>query len=314
MMRLGRLWQVWRGLWDGEEAPLPMVLVRIGLPLVFLYDLWEVWRMHLIVPLWGPGDAGGIGDPEHRTSIVEMYRFFPATVATTHSFFWILVLATACISVGFLTPLACIVSVLIQTQFSLVLSPADRGIDMMVRNVMCILAVSQAGRSFGIDAKLFGRKSIIPAWPRRLLVLQVAVMYFTAGIQKAAVAWWPWGGFSALFLILQDMAIARFPFAWLRELYPLTQLLTASTLVFEWGAGIVPLALWYRWTRTRPGWLRAQLNRVGFVVWWLPVGVFMHIGIFVSMHLGIFPTAMLSMYPALFHPDEIRAFARRFGR
>lgn len=313
MIRLKGAWVLWRSWWDGQESSLPMVLVRIGLPLVFLFDLWEVWRMHLIIPLWGPGDAGGMGDPEHRKTVVELYRMFPATVGTTRIAFWVLVGSTLSISLGFLTPLACVVSVLLQTQFSLILSPADRGIDMMIRNVLLILAFSQAGRNYGIDALLFGRREIVATWPRRLLVLQIVVMYFMAGVQKAAVAWWPWGGFSALFIILQDMAIARFPFAWLRDLYPLTQLMSASTMVFEWGAGLVPLAAWYRWTRTRPGWLRAQFNRVGFIYWWIPFGLFMHIGIFATMHLGIFPSAMLSMYPAFFHADEIRAFGRRWG-
>lgn len=308
---IGSAWRGWRGLWEGQESPLPLVFVRIVLPLVFLFDLFEVWRMHLIVPLWGPGSAGGIGDPEHRTTVVEMYRWFEPTVGTTKMFFWLLVGSTLSISVGFLTPLACVVSALVQTQFSLVLSPADRGIDMMIRNVMWILAFSGAGRQWSIDALLFGRRDWVAAWPRRVLILQVVVMYFTAGVQKAAVAWWPWGGFSALFLILQDMAIARFPFSWLKELYPLTQLLSAATMVFEWGAGLVPLAYWYRSTRTSGGWLRAQFNRVGLVVWWLPVGLFMHIGIFLAMQIGIFPAAMIAMYPAFFHADELRSWWRR---
>jgi hypothetical protein len=284
-----------------------MVLVRVGLPLTVLFDLWEVWRLHLILPLWGPGDAGGMGKPEQREKVAEIYRWFEPVVATTHGAFWLLVAANVAIMLGFCTPLACVAAVLIEAQFALVLPPADRGIDMMIRNVTLILAFAQAGRMYGLDAALFGHRDRVPAWPRRLLVLQLSVMYFAAGVQKAAVAWWPWGGFSALFLILQDMAIARFPFAWLAHLYPLTQLLTASTMVFEWGASLVPLAVWYRATRTRAGWLRAQLNRLGFVRLWLPFGLLMHLGIAATMQIGIFPWAMLAMYWAFFHPDELAA-------
>ncbi len=148
-------------------------------------------------------------------------------------------------------------------------------------------------------------------WEDVRAALQLVVMYWTAGIQKTAVAWWPWGGFSALYIVLQDMAVARLPFAWLKPLYPATQLLSAVTMAFEWLAVLVPLAHFFRWTRPRPGWLRAQFNRLDFVWWWLPLGVLMHLGIAATMQIGIFPWAMLAMVPAFFHPDEVaRAFRR----
>lgn len=313
MNRLRAWWRAWRALWDGDDDPLPLVVVRVVLPLVFLWDFYEVWRMHLVVPFWGPGAAGGMGDPEGRTTVTELYRYFPATVQTTHAAFYVLCASTLCISLGLLLPVSCIVTVLVYAQFATVLSGADRGIDTMFRNVLCILAFSGASRAWGLDALLFGKRARIEAWPRRLLVLQVVVMYFMAGVQKAAVAWWPWGGFSALFIILQDLAVARHPFEWLRTYYPLTQLLTAVTMLFEWGAGLVPFAFWCRATRTRPGWLRAQLNRVGFVPWWLLLGVGMHLGIAGTMQLGIFPFAMMAMYPAFFTGLELRRMVGRPG-
>ncbi|GDX82179.1 hypothetical protein LBMAG42_39900 [Deltaproteobacteria bacterium] len=307
-----RLWFAWRALWAGDEHPRVMATVRIALSLVFLYDLLQVWRFHLVVPLWGPADAGGMGQPDRQRQVVELYQWFAADVHTARLAFGVLVVAVVCLAVGLFSQVAALVALLVYAQLARVLPEADRGIDLLIRNVLFLFVFVPSGRFAGLDAPIFGGLERIPAWSRRLLILQIVVMYFTAGIQKTAVAWWPWGGFSALYIVLQDMAVARVPFAWLRALYPATQLLTAATMLFEWLAVFVPLAHWFRWTRSRGGWLRAQFNRLDFVRWWLPLGVFMHLGIAATMQIGIFPWVMLALYPAFFHPDEIaRAFRRR---
>ncbi len=307
-----RAWAWWRALWAGDEHPRVMAIIRILVGLVFLYDLALVWHYHLITPLWGPGDAGGIGDPTNRARVVELYRWFGESVHVARWAFRVLVGAVVCFTLGLFTRPMALLAVLIYAQLARVLPDADRGIDMLLRNVLFIYVFVPAGRFWGADARLFGPLQRIPAWPRRLIILQLVVVYFTAGIQKTAVAWWPWGGFSALYVVLQDTAIARIPFSWLRQVYPVTQIFTAITLVFELLACLVPLAFWYRATRQRAGWLRAQFNRNTVVTrWWLPLGVFLHLGIAASMQLGIFPWVMLALYPAFFHPDEVaRALLR----
>ena len=227
-----------------------------------------------------------------------------------------MVIAISCFGVGFLTPLAGVVWVLLSAQLAQVLPLGDRGIDMLCRDAVCILTLSACGRAWSVDsviARALGRPfaALQPAWPRHLLILQVAVMYFCAGIQKTALAWGPLGGFSALYLILQDPAIARIPFAWLSRIYPLTQLASAATMAFEWSAGLLPLVYWFRLTRTRPGVIRAFFNAKRPIRLWLTIGVLLHLGIAASMQLGVFPWAMLSLYPAFFHPDELGALRRR---
>lgn len=305
-----RAWRAWRALWAGTEPAGILSVIRVGIALVLLADLFEVWRLHLIIPLWGPGDAGGMGNPAQTDPPPELYAWFGNTIAVGRGAFFVLVGALLCLAVGFLAQPAALVAVLVYAQLALVLPGADRGIDMLIRNVLLILAFVPSGRSFGVDALLFGRLDRVPRWSRRLVILQLLVLYFTAGIQKAAVAWWPWGGFSALYVVLQDPAVARFPFDWLKALYPLTQLLTATTMVFELGAIAVPFVYWFRATRTRGGWLRAQCNRFPVVPLWLLLGLAMHLGIAVTMQLGIFPWTVLSLYPAFFHPHEVRRALR----
>jgi hypothetical protein len=304
----------WCALWDGEEHPRSLAIVRILVALVMLGDL--LWTAHLgLVPaLWSPVEAGGIPDAMARTPPPELYLWFPKTTATAWAAWGTAVGALVMLAAGLFSRAAGLLFLLVYAQLAWVLPGADRGIDMMVRNVVLILVLSGSHRAWSLDAKLFGARERIPAWPRRLLILQLVVMYFTAGIQKTALAWWPPGGYSALYVILQDPSIAAWKFGWLSSwwAYPATQVASLTTMVFEWSAGLLPYAYWCRATRTSPGRLRAFLNHLPFRTAWVAGGVLLHVGIAGTMALGIFPWAMLAMYPAFFHPDEVaRLLAKR---
>jgi len=189
---------------------------------------------------------------------------------------------------------------------------------MLLRNAMLILALSSSGKVWSVDARLrtgswSGDGEEHPAWPRHLLVLQMAVVYAMAGVQKVGLTWWPMGGLSALYIVLQDPAVARFDPGPLATFYPVTQLATAATMVFEWGALLLPLAYWYRATPDRPGRLRRWMNRLRFRDAWVAIGVALHLGIALSMNLGVFPFGMLALYPAFFHPDELSAVRQRLS-
>ncbi|MFN7143323.1 MAG: HTTM domain-containing protein [Myxococcota bacterium] len=305
-----RMWTWWASRWARTESPRTMAVVRILVALVLLYDFWKVYDLGLVVPLWGVPEVGGLAPVMTRDPVPEMYRWLPATAATAWAGWGVMVVALLCLLVGFLTPLAGLVALLVSAQLAWILPLGDRGIDLMLRNVLLLLALSGCGRVWSVDAKLFGEKARIPSWPRYLLVIQLLVMYFAAGIQKTSVTWWPLGGYSALYLILQDPSIAAWKFQWLDRVYPLTQLAAAATMMFELGAGAVLLSWWYRDTRTRPGRLRSLYNRLDVRTVWLLVGVLLHIGIAGTMSLGIFPYAMLAMYPAFFHPDELPRWLR----
>jgi hypothetical protein len=304
-MNVSAAWRWWVGLWARKESPRILAIIRILVAIVLLYDFLHVARLGLVVTLWGAPEAGGLPDIASRDPIPELYQWLPWTADTPWIAWGVMVGALVCLLVGFLTPAAALVALLMSAQLAQVLPLGDRGIDLMLRNVLMILAFSGCGGTWSIDARLFGERREVPAWPRHLLVLQLLVMYLMAGVQKAGVTWWPWGGYAALYLVLQDPSIAAWNFKWLDRVYPLTQVATAATMVFELGAGPMILAWWYRDTRTRPGRLRAVFNRLDLHKWWMLVGVLLHVGIAATMALGIFPYAMLALYPAFFHPDEL---------
>jgi hypothetical protein len=105
----------------------------------------------------------------------------------------------------------------------------------------------------------------------------------------------PFGGCSALALILHDPHFARFDPAWVGAVYPLTQVATALTVLFEWTS---PLFLYA--CLERPGRLGRALRFVRFRTAWLAVGVGFHLALAVTMRLGIFPYGVLALYPVFF--------------
>lgn len=299
-----KAWRAWVALWDREEPPHALAAVRIGVGLVLLYDLLRILSLGLVVPLFAPAEAGGFPDIDDRMVVPELYRLFPRSAATAWGAWGVATAAALAVATGTFTRSAALVLMLVSAQLAQITPLADRGIDLLLRDVLAVLACSGAGAVWSVDARLGGARPTVPAWPRHLLVLQLLVVYAMAGVQKTALAWTPFGGFSALYVVLQDPSIARHDFGWLGGVYPLTQVATAATMVFEWSALALPLAWWFRATRDRPGRLRAWFNRVEPVRAWALVGVALHLGIAATMALGIFPFAMLALYPALFHPDE----------
>lgn len=319
MVREVRGLRWWVALWDRREDPRSIALVRILMSMVVLYDWLRIWSLDLVVPLFAPSAGGGIGTPLSRKSIPWLYAALPDGTDAAWVGFTLVVVLTVMLGVGLLTRVSAALLVLLWTQLALGLPASDRGIDMLIRNVIFLLAFSSAGRVWSLDARIrtgswLGDGAPVPAWPRYLLVIQLVILYFTAGVQKVSSAWTPFGGWSALYIAMRDPAFAMGELAILDALYPITQVLTASTWAWEWSAPLLILALYYRDTRSRTGRLRALMNRLSFRTIYLLIGASFHFGTALTLQLGIFPWAVLSIYPACFHPSELRRMLNRLRR
>jgi hypothetical protein len=97
----------------------------------------------------------------------------------------------------------------------------------------------------------------------------------------------------------------------LRTLYPLLQLGTLGTLVFERSVVLLPLLIYFRQTAGQGGRLRALANRARLLEVWLLTGVVFHLGLAATMQLGIFPWGCLALYPALLPAGTLRSWAGR---
>jgi hypothetical protein len=309
-------WRWWVAVWDRRERPEVLALVRIGVALVLLGDLLQVWRLGLVVPLFAGTDHEGLVAARDAAWIV----WVGGTPLAAHLLHGGLVLSAILLALGVAARLSALALLLLWAQWAWMLPEADRAIDVLLRNVLAILAFSAAGEVWSVDAWIrtgswSGTGELRPAWPRYLIVLQIVVMYFTAGVQKYAQHWWPWGDFSALYVILHDWSYAAADFDWVRQ-QPFwfgAQASTAITLAWQWSYPVV-LVHYFGVGEPGPG-LVGRVRR-GFARWrlhwvWIALGAVFHLLIAATMELGIFPWGMLATYPVFLHPDELRAVRRR---
>lgn len=322
-----RLWRGWVARCAVREDPIALALVRVLLSAVVVWELTIVGWLGLPSLLWAPIEAGGVVDLARLTRVPSVARLFPLEHAAAWGqplawtlYFGALSSALA-FGAGWSTRLSGLTFVLIYAQTELLNDTADRAIDRLIRIVVLVLVFSASGSRLSIDAwrrtgSPLGSGATAPAWPRYFLVFQLTVVYVVAGLEKFAVAWFPWGGSSALYQILQDPMMARFDFSGLAHpaVYPITQIATSSSHLWEWTFWMVPLALYFQATRHRPGRLRAACNALDVRMIYVVFGVAFHLALVLTLRLGIFPTAILAIYPVFFHPKALLAIGRRLPR
>jgi vitamin K-dependent gamma-carboxylase-like protein len=132
----------------------------------------------------------------------------------------------------------------------------------------------------------------VPAFAVRLLELQLALVYFCAGVAKHGATWWHG---EAIFRVLQNNDFAR-PLGMALTASPtLCALLTFATLVVE--LGFLPLVL--------SPWRTATTRAVAAAA-----AALLHVGIFALMRVGMFPFVMLAAL-CLFVPPSLLDRQRR---
>jgi hypothetical protein len=305
-----RAWNAWVALWDRREAPTALALVRILLGAALLLDLLHLAWIGMVTPLWARPPDGFAAPYDGWASALL------GTGPTAALTLWLVAtLAAACITAGFATRIACVVFVVVTAQMGYIAPGADRGIHMIARVAIAILALSSCHAQWSVDAWIRARRgrrfpSEVPAWPRYLLLLQLLWIYFSAGHNKGSDEWGPAGGFLALANAVTDPHFARFDPAWVEATLPLLRLGTIATMAFELGAPLYLVWLYCAETAERGGRVRTLINRLRLRWVWIGLGVSFHLGIAVFLRIGVFPWGMLALYPVLLRPSELARWTR----
>ena len=221
---------------------------------------------------------------------------------------------------GCCTRAAALIHVCLLVQAALINGSGDRAIDRLIRIVLLILVLSPAGKVWSLDAKwrtgsFRGELASAPAWPRYLILGQLVVMYCGAGLAKGGTSWYPWGGYRALYLTLQDPILATADFGWLAQpvAYLATRVATAVTHLWELAAPLVLVAAYHRRRPARGAPLQRLFQRLPVRNLYVAVGILFHLTLAATLRLGIFPFAMLACFPAFFRPDELAQLGRWLG-
>jgi hypothetical protein len=160
------------------------------------------------------------------------------------------------------------------------------GSDDVLQIGIFLLMLAPSGRALSVDAWLRRRRGLevgpvfTPAWPVRLLQIQLCVIYCTTGLVKIKGTglfegtWWDGSSihYAINYIGMNRYSYDSFPVpAWATK--PLTWFTVSWEVMF-------PLLVMSRWTRK----------------WTLAYGILFHLGIFVTMAIGWFGFYMIALY------------------
>jgi hypothetical protein len=307
---LGRCWGRWVRFLDRREAGTTLALWRIACGLVVVGSVGAVVLAGAVPLLWFDPADGGYSCPTPSW----LFRQIGLTRGTVVTVVVVTLAAGFCTVLGLGGRLSILVA--LQGYIALVRLNGDAtgSYDFAITNALWLLVLSRSTETLSLDCRLrTGRWTsvrLVPAWPRYVAIFQLVLIYWSTGLHKLSATWTPAGGFSALYYILQQPTWRRWDMSGAARVYPLTQVATAVTWVWELTSPLLLLALWYRSTRDRTGWLRRQFNRINFRRLWVTIGVLVHLGIFVFLEVGPFSWIMLAFYVCLYLPEEWRLSKR----
>ena len=296
---------------DEREHPRSVALVRILLGLCLVYDFGLIGQLGIVDALFGVAESGGLSDAYMRDELPWYYEVMPGTVSSARGLWVVLMVGSITLTLGWMTRLSALVVLVAWIQFAFILPYSDRGIDSLCRMILALLVFAPAGQWLSVDAwrrtgSMWGDGALELAWARKLIIGQLVLMYFSAGILKSGLTWWPWGGASALYFALQDPAVGAFNYPFLRyqPFFFFTQVGATTTLAYQLTYPVVLLLMWWRRNPGHGGWVAAFANRYRLEFLWVFTGGLFHLILAATMELGIFPWAMLALYPAFLHPRE----------
>jgi hypothetical protein len=169
--------------------------------------------------------------------------------------------------------------------------------DQLQMGIATWLVCMPSGRGLALDARRRGPRPV-PVWCRRILQLQLAVMYTATGLLKHGKTWHEDG--TALYYALVNPYNRHFDVApWLAQLQPwVLRPMTWVVLVWEIGFAAFVAVIALRELLGRP---RRFPDLRAF---WLGFGVLMHLGIQSMLYVAWFSPLVIGTYLAFLTPDE----------
>ena len=310
-MSPARLWGAWLGLLDRKEDGLPLALVRIFIGLTVLMTLLDTLGAGVAQVAWLDVEFGGYRTLTSNPWLVELLG--GARPEVVWPLFWVAVVSSVLLVLGVggrLTAFVCLQSFYGVVGLNM---HAGGSYDELLSNALWLLVLAPATTTHSVDCKVRTGSWVshepVASWPRYLFILQLMLCYWTTGLQKVSAYWTPGGDFSALYFIFQQPSWQRVDMRWVAHVFPLTQVATLVTWLWEVSIPLWVLAYYYRLTSERDGRLRAFFLRYDVRTLYAVVGASFHLVVHFTMNVGPFSYATLAFYPALFTAVELRAAA-----
>lgn len=290
-MNLNRLVTGWRRFFFEPQSPIPLGLFRILYgscvfgTLVLLRPEWNDWYG---VHAWISLRSMRIIAQDARLSL---FSVVPQTDAWISALFWIFLVASIFLTVGFCTRISTVIVYLCMASLHQRNPFIMMGGDDFLRIAGFFLIFAPAGAALSFDRLIRiwrGRESAtvrqINPWAQRMIQLELAFVYFMAFWQKMRGAAWRNG--AAVYYVLHYHALARFPFPQWALSLPAAQLATWSVLLFQI---CFPFLVWFR--------------RLRYPM--LLLGLGFHLCLLYGLNIPMFQWDILSAYVLFLDPELI---------
>jgi hypothetical protein len=279
-----------------EEVPYGMALVRICLPLALLSMVMARWST-----------ARELFSTEGATAPLAVgYGYlsflpeFSGSIAV--GLYSAMVMALVCTSIGWCTRASLIISNVLFTYFCMLdcVSTMTK-YTVIATHMMFILALSECGSLWSVDAWLAGRKrshcpgeaSIqrrrFPAWPRRLLQIHIGAVYFGAAITKMHTPTFFTG--DQLVFWMQTHINVQHPLGEYLSLFPIL-LMAFAYIAIVWEVTFLFIAWKSMWR-----------------VFMLPIGVLFHFMTMLTLGLMLFPIVCYITYFSFLDEADVQQYS-----
>ncbi|PCC67496.1 Vitamin K-dependent gamma-carboxylase [Nannocystis exedens] len=301
--RRGRLARLRDALLTGEEDPAALGLLRIGLVAVFTASLLA----HVGAVAEYFSSASPLAGQYARQAFPTRWSLFftvddPLAV---QAIFAAGVVAHLLWLVGLFTRPAALLSALLWVSM-VGRNPLLYAMPDQLHSAMIVwLALMPTGRGLSLDARWRGKGGPVPVWCRRIVQLQLAVVYTSTGLAKHGATWKSEG--TAIYFSMVSPYNRHFDLTRTLAMLQPYVLRPITWLVLAWEVGFSGFLLAH--------WLRERWRKIPDLRWlFLGFGVAMHVGIQMMMYVEWFTPLTLASYLAFLRPDEVRRILRRLAR
>jgi hypothetical protein len=301
----------WSRFWHVPVRAERLALMRILLALAMLTD--QLFQLLPNLPdFWGPEGIAPQGTHDTfqlRHWYWTVFFFNTDHLPTLYTVFSAWVGATALLLVGWQTRVMNVLVWLLTMCFICRNPDLLNGGDDAMQVALFLLMLMPSGNALSLDARRRRRAGrplpeMIPAWPVRVVQIQLCVIYMTTGLVKLEGnsyvdgPWWhiasyhlvgTWWDGTSIHYALNYVTMSRWSFAQFPQPLWFTAVLTYTSV---WWETLFPFLVLNRWTRPPA----------------LVFGVLFHVGIWLTIEVGWFSFYMFPYY-AVWVPD--RFWARR---
>lgn len=280
----------WNRFFFEPLSPEPIAIYRIFYGLLSLQFAWLIYPDLLV---WF-GKRGIITMETvytlSRAHGLNILNFAPDNDAWLLTVFWVFVMGSIFVTVGFATRFSAILMFVGYISLHHRNPYLLNGGDNYVRLVALYIIFSQAGRTFSVDswlAKKFRRPPSFDGgpWAQRMIQIQLCILYAAATLFKLTGPAWQNG--TAVWYSSHLLEFRRFPVPYLYDHMWTINLLTYATLVIEFS--MFTLVWVPRWR-----------------YYILAVTAALHLTIDYSMNIPQFQYFMLSSYILFIEPEHLK--------